>query len=130
MRDLFPKEADALLKRRFAFVNVWRPIVGPVKDSPLAVCDAQTIAPKDWVPTDLIYPDRVGEIYSVAFNDAHRWYFFPDMQPDEALLIKCYDSAKDGRARFAAHTAFDDPTAPADAPPRESIEARTIAFFD
>jgi len=130
VRELFPREADALLKRRFAFVNVWRPIVGPVQESPLAVADAQSIAPHDWVPTDLIYKDRIGETYSVVYSDAHRWFYFPHMQTHEALLIKCYDSSRDGRARFAAHTAFDDPSSPPDAPPRESIEARTVAFFD
>jgi hypothetical protein len=52
------------------------------------------------------------------------------MQPDEALLLKCFDSATDGRARFAPHTAFEDPTAPSDALPRESIEIRTLVFHE
>ena len=129
VRDLLPDEADRLLKRRFAVINVWRPIVGPVLDTPLALCDARTIDPGDFVATDLKYPNRTGEIYSVTFNPRQRWYYFPRMQRDEAVLIKCYDSAKDGRARFTAHGAFDDPTTPLDAPPRESIEARTLAFF-
>jgi len=130
VRDLLPAaEAERRLARRFAIVNVWRPIRGPVLDTPLAVCDARSIAPEDFLPTDLVYRDRVGETYGVAASPQHRWWYFPRMQPDEALLLKCYDSATDGRARFTAHTAFDDPTAPADAPARESIEARTIAFF-
>jgi hypothetical protein len=129
VRDLLPDEADTLLKRRFALVNVWRPIVGPLLDTPLALADARSIAPEDFVATDLKYPDRTGEIYSVTFNPRHRWYYFPRMEPGEAVLIKCYDSATDGRARFTAHGAFVDPTTPAGAPPRESIEARTIAFF-
>jgi len=65
----------------------------------------------------------------VSFSPEHRWYYFPDMARDEAMVFKVYDSADDGRARFTAHTAFDDPTAPRDAPPRESIESRTFAFF-
>lgn len=129
VRDLVPDEAGELLKRRFALVNVWRPIVGPLLDTPLALCDARTIAPQDFVATDLKYPNRTGEIYSVTFSPEHRWYYFPRMQRDEAVLIKCYDSATDGRARFTAHGAFDDPTTPANAPPRESIEARTLVFF-
>ena len=129
VRDLLPKEADTLLQGRFAVINVWRPIVGPLLDSPLALCDARSIEPRDFVATDLRYPDRTGEIYSVTFNPRHRWYYFPRMQRDEAVLIKCYDSARDGRARFTAHGAFDDPDMPADAPPRESIEARTLAFL-
>jgi hypothetical protein len=110
-------------------INVWRPIRGPVQESPLAVCDARSIAPKDFIPTDLVYRDRKGEIYSVAFNPSHRWFYFPQMQTNEALLLKCYDSVDDGRARFTTHSAFTDPTSPPDAPARESIEARTLAFF-
>ncbi len=129
VRDLLGDEADRLLGYRFAVVNVWRPIRGPVRDAPMAVCDAQTMQLDDFVATDLVYPDRTGEIYSVQHRPGHRWLYFPDMQTDEALLLKCYDSAEDGRARFTAHTAFDDPTTPPDAPPRESIEARTLVFF-
>jgi hypothetical protein len=129
VRDLMGDEAEALLKNRFVFINVWRPIRGPVEEAPLAVCDAQSMRLADFVPTDLRYRDRTGEVYSVAFNPEHRWFYFPWMQRDEALLLKCYDSSADGRARWTAHTAFDDPTSPADPAPRESIEARTIAFF-
>jgi hypothetical protein len=109
-------------------VNLWRPIRGPLRDAPLAMADARTVAADDLVGSDLIYRDRVGETYSVRYNPAHRWYYVPEMQPDEALLLKCYDSATDGRARFAPHTAFDDPTAPADVLPRESIEMRALVF--
>jgi len=129
VRDLLPAEAEALLRRRYVFINVWKPIKGPVEEMPLAVCDARTVAAQDWVATELRYPDRTGEVYSVAFNPAHRWYYFPRMERDEALLIKCYDSVEDGRARFSAHSAFDDPTTRPGAPSRESIEIRTIAFY-
>jgi len=129
VRDLLPAEADGLLKHRFAEINVWRPIRGPVEESPLAVCDASSMTLQDFVATDLKYRDRTGEVYSVAFNPDHRWFYFPRMERDEALLLKCYDSAEDGRARFTAHTGIDDPTSAADAAPRESIEARTLVFF-
>ncbi|HEY2523948.1 MAG TPA: CmcJ/NvfI family oxidoreductase [Candidatus Binataceae bacterium] len=129
VRDLLGAEAEALLKNRFVFINVWRPIRGPVEEAPLAVCDAQSMRLADFVATDLKYRDRTGEVYSVAFNPEHRWFYFPRMLREEALLLKCYDSAADGRARWTAHTAFDDPTSPPNAAPRESIEARTIAFF-
>jgi hypothetical protein len=130
VRDLLPDEADELLKNRFAVINVWRPISAPVEESPLALCDARSMAPADFIATDLIYRDRRGETYGVAHSDGQRWFYYPRMRPDEALFIKCYDSARDGRARFTAHGAFEDPTSPANARPRESIEARTIAFFD
>jgi hypothetical protein len=128
VRDLIPDEADTLLKNRFAVINVWRPIRGPVQESPLAVCDARSIAPADFVKHQLKYRDRTGEVYSVAFNPDHRWLYFPKMQANEAMLIKCYDSDL-RRARFTAHSAFDDHTAPPDAPARESVEVRTLAFF-
>jgi hypothetical protein len=130
VRDLMGDAADELLGRRFAIVNLWRPIRGPLRDAPLAVCHAGTVAAEDLVAQDLIYRDRTGEIYGLTYNPAHRWFYVPAMQRDEVLLLKCYDSARDGRARFMPHTSFQDPTAPADMLPRESIELRTLAFFD
>jgi hypothetical protein len=121
--------APARLARRFAEYNVWRPISGPVRMMPLALVDAASIAPGDLVAADLVYQDRTGEIYHGLYNPDHRWFYFPDMRRDEAAFIKCYDSLTDGRARFSLHSAFDDATTPADAPPRESIEVRCFAFF-
>lgn len=128
VRDLLPDEAEELLRGRVQVINLWRPIRGPLRDAPLAVCDARSVTPGDLVPSDLVYRQRVGETHAVTYNPAHRWFYVPEMQPDEALLLKCFDSATDGRARFTPHTAFDDPTAPADILPRESIELRTLAF--
>jgi hypothetical protein len=128
VRDLLPDEAEQLLRGRVQIINVWRPIRGPLKDSPLAVCDALSVKPEHLVPSDLVYQHRVGETYSVAFDPRHRWFYAPEMEADEALLLKCYDSSTDGRARFAPHTAFTDPTTPPDAPPRESIELRALVF--
>ena len=129
VRDLLPNEADELLKRRFAVVQVWRPILNPVQREPLAIADARSIGTKELIPSSRVYPDRVGEVYHCTFNPEHRWYYFPNMQRNEAVVFKTFDSSKDGRARWTAHTAFDDPTSPPDAPPRESIEMRTLAFF-
>jgi hypothetical protein len=128
VRDLLPDEAETLLRGRVQVINVWRPIRGPVKDAPLAVCDARSVAPRDLVPSDLVYAHRTGETYSVTYNPAHRWFYLSDMGTEEALLIKCFDSETKGNARFAPHTAFNDPTSPADAPPRESIEIRALVF--
>jgi hypothetical protein len=128
VREHLPEEADELLKGRVQVINLWRPIRGPVRDAPLAMCDGQTVAPGDLVASDLIYPSRKGETYSVKYNPNHRWFYVPEMTADEALLLKCYDSATDGRTRFGPHTAFVDPTTPADAPLRESIELRTLVF--
>jgi hypothetical protein len=128
VREHLGAEADELLKGRVQVINLWRPIRGPLRDSPLAMCDATTVAPDDLVASDLIYPNRSGETYSVTYNPSHRWFYVPDMTTEEALLLKCYDSATDGRTRFGPHTAFVDPTTPADAAPRESIELRTLVF--
>jgi hypothetical protein len=128
VRDLLPDEAEELLKHRFAVINVWRPIRGPVQEAPLAVCDAQSIKPDDYVTMDLIYHDRVGEVYVMNFNPNHRWYYLPQQQKNEVTFIKGYDSDP-AKARFTAHSAFDDPTTPPNAQARESIEVRTIVFF-
>jgi len=130
VRDLLPAdEAEALLQHRFAVIQVWRPIRNPVQTAPLAISDARSMASKDLIPTERQYPDRVGEIYHITYNPDHRWYYFPNMQRNEALVFKCYDSAKDGRARFTAHAAFDASISLPDAPARESIEMRILAFF-
>jgi len=129
LREVLPDEADGLLARRFAIVQVWRPIRHPVETHPLAICDARTVSADDFVVSERRYPNRIGQTYSVTYNPAHRWYWLPRMRRDEALVFKVYDSLKDGTARWTAHTAFDDPSSPPHARPRESIEIRTMAFF-
>ena len=126
--ELRELDADQLLRRRFAIINLWRPINRPAYKSPLALSDARTVAPGDLIATDLVYRDRVGETYSVQHNPAQQWYYFPNLSPAEAILLKGYDS--DERVtRFTAHAAFDDPLSPADAPERESIEIRALAIY-
>jgi len=129
VRDILPDESEALIARRFAIVQVWRAINQPIERNPLAIVDARSIAPGDFIAAERRFPDRVGEIYQFEYNPAHRWTYFPRMRRDEALVFKVYDSAKDGRARWGAHTSFDDPATPPDAGPRESIEIRAFAFF-
>jgi hypothetical protein len=129
VRDLVPDEAEDLLKRRFAIIQVWRPIRHPVETFPLAIADARSLSPDNLVISERRYPDRVGQTYAITYNRAHEWYWFPRMRREEAIVFKVYESMKDGRARWTAHTAFEDPTTPANARPRESIEIRTLAFF-
>ena len=131
IRDLLPAdEAEAALKKRYVYVNVWRSIKGTVEEIPLGICDAQSLVEDDMILMDLKYKDRVGEIHRTRYSPDHRWVYFPQMQPDELILLKCYDTELDGRARWTAHTAFEDPTSPANAARRQSIETRTIAFYD
>jgi hypothetical protein len=130
VRDHLPaEEAEQRLKHRFAEINVWRPIRGPIESTPLALCDARSINPRDFVPSDLVYRDKVGETYRFLHNPNHRWFYFPRLEKNEVILLKCYDSKEDGRARFTAHSAFEDPTSAADAAPRESIEVRALVFW-
>jgi hypothetical protein len=130
VRDLFPKEADLILQKRVAFFNVWKPLTQRVEELPLAMCDAASDADEDMLIMELKYRERTGEIYVMRYSPKHRWYYFPKMEPTQALLLKTYDSETDGRARFMGHSAFEDPTTPPDALKRESIEVRTMAFFD
>jgi hypothetical protein len=129
VRDLMGDEAEELLRHRFAIVQCWRPIRLPVESWPLAICDSQTLDPKSMVVTERRYQDRVGQTAAIAFDPKHRWYWFPHMRRDEALVFKVFDSMTDGRACWTAHTAFDDPTSPPHPRFRESIEIRTLAFF-
>ena len=131
VRDLLPPdEAETMLKKRYVYINVWRSIHGTVEEAPLGICEWQSLDDDDMVLMDLVYSDRVGEIHRTRYNPNHRWLYFPKMTPEEVILLKCYDTETDGRARWTAHSAFDDPTSPPDAAPRQSIETRTIAFYD
>jgi hypothetical protein len=132
MQDFFaddPDEAEKLMQRRFAIVNVWRSIAGPVVNHPLTLCDATTAGVDDLVSVERRAEERIGELQVALYNPKQRWYVFPEMQMDEALLFKTFDTETDGRARFTVHTSFEDPGAPADAPPRESIETRCLLFY-
>ena len=129
VRDIVPADAEQLLQGRVAFYNVWKPLYRRVEELPLAMCDATTHDPEDMLRMDLKYRERTGEIYVMRWSPGHRWVYFPQMEAQHALLLKTFDSMTDGRARFMGHTAFEDPSSLADAPKRESIEVRTMAFF-
>jgi len=129
LREILPDEADRLLERRFAIIQVWRATGRPIERDPLAIIDSRSLAPEDFIAAERRFPHRVGEIYQFQYNPAHRWLWFPRMRRDEALVFKVYDSAKDGRARWGAHSSFEHPATPPGAPPRESIELRALAFF-
>jgi hypothetical protein len=127
--QLLPDKAEELLRRRVAFYNLWKPLKRTVEEKPLAMCDATSSADRDFITMRLRYRDRDGEIFVLRHSAQHRWWYFPRMTQDHAILLKTYDSLTDGRARFIGHSAFDDPDTPPDAPMRESIEIRTAAFF-
>ena len=132
VRDLLPAdEAEARLAKRYGSINVWGPIRGPVENAPLMICGWDDIADEDLIVSERHYPDgRIGVIYHVAYNPAQSWVYFPHMERDEVVLLKCYDSLEDGTARWTAHGSFQMPNAGADTPPRESIEIRSMLFWD
>jgi len=129
VREIMGDEAERLLRRRFAIVQVWRAIRKPIQANPLAILDARSLVPEDLLVAERRYPHRVGQTYRLKHNPNHRWFYFPEMRRDEALVFKVYDSETDGRARFTPHTSFVDPATPPGSSPRQSIEARTMAFF-
>ncbi len=132
LRDVVgDQEAERLLNSdaRVMQVNVWRPIKGPVQRAPLALADASSVPASDLVATDQVFPDRVGEIYHLAHSQDHRWYFAPEMTKEEIFLIKGWDT-DDRHAKYTPHGAFDDPNTKPDAPPRESIEIRTMVIIE
>jgi cephamycin C biosynthesis protein len=134
--------------RRFQIINVWRPLIEPVRNFPLAVCDYQSVnLSADLVVTRLNFPawlkDR--ENYSVRYNPGHRWYYWESLVPDEVILFKCYDSAScdlafvsEGAERrelldvagICPHTAFFDEKGPATGHLRISLEMRALLFYD
>jgi len=122
-------EAERRLRKRWAIIQVWRPIRGKVLIDPLGICDGRTIPQKGFIRVERRYKYRTGEVYHIAHHPAHQWFYFPQMTRDEALVFKVFDSDASKLSRFTAHSAFDDPATPPGAPPRESIETRTFAFF-
>ena len=143
-----PEMAQRALGRggRFAIINVWRNIADePVATHPLALCDAHTVEPEDLVVFEIHYQDRIGENYFAKHSTRHRWFYYPQVTRDEALLIKQWDSdgqiarskGADGDASdmqapctFSFHSAFEDPATPPDAPDRWSIEVRCMVVYD
>ncbi|MGZ8154383.1 MAG: CmcJ/NvfI family oxidoreductase [Burkholderiales bacterium] len=123
-------EAERRFTKRWAIIQVWRPIRGTVLIDPLGICDGRSIPQKGFIRVERRYKYRTGEVYHIAHDPGHAWFYFPRMTRDEALVFKVFDSDATKPSRFTAHSAFDDPNMPADAPPRESIETRTFAFFD
>lgn len=133
-RDMLPpEEAERRLAGRHMLINIWRPLK-PVERSPLALCDASTVARGDLFQSEV--RGGLGDAgrrslwgFNLAHNPAHRWTYLPHMQPDEAYVFRLYDSDPDA-VQWTGHTAIELPDTPDDAAPRESLEIRTIAFLD
>lgn len=128
---------------------MWRPTFSPLEDHPLAVCDARTVDKSDLVPADLIYPHHMGEKFDVLWNERHKWYYLSNMNAEEGILLKNFDSVMDGRARrmflkalfvtemhlltlisVCPHVSFRHVDTPKSALPRQSIEVRAMVFHE
>jgi hypothetical protein len=127
LHEEFGVHAEAEVSR-YLQVNLWRPIRGPVRDAPLAICDGASVAADALRTVELRYPDRKGEICYLVHERGQRWCFASDMAIGEAWLFKNFDSARVLAGGTAPHSAFIDPRYPF-APPRESIEVRALAVF-
>jgi hypothetical protein len=131
VKDLLPEdEAEERLSKRFGSMNIWRPIMGPVETAPLAVCGWDTLRESDLIPAERRYNDRIGGVLHLSYSPDQHWYYFPKMEREEVVLLKCFDSLDDGTAKWTCHGSFIDPNSPPDASPRESIEIRTLYFYD
>ena len=129
LQENLGEDAAELRQGRFQIVNVWRPLVDPVEDYPLALVDARSIDPEDLIDTERRAPNHVGEIQLAVHSPGQRWFYYPEMRPPEVLLFKTFDSRDGGIHPCSIHSAIHLPQAPADARPRESVETRAFVFY-
>lgn len=146
-RALAHAGAEMQRYRRFQIINVWRPLLAPVRNYALALCDFESLDPAaELVPTRLDFPawlkDR--ENYSLKYGPSHRWYFWSGLAPDETVIFKCHDSASRALAQASGdggredllsvsglcpHTAFFDENGPREGCLRTSVELRALLFY-
>jgi hypothetical protein len=119
---------------RLVVIQSWHVLTPPPQDYPLVLCDTTSVDKGDLFFIDYIPPtgrlDIRTESYAVAYNPAHRWYYFSEMTPDEVILFKGFDSLAGACAGAPPHTSFRNADAPTAVLPRSSIEARFLCFFE
>jgi hypothetical protein len=119
---------------RSAQYNVWRALSGTPQDVPLGLCAYPSVAPEDLLPCDAIFDPLDGSPewgfanYLLEANPAHRWYYYSNMTPTEAIVFKTSESDP-ARAQCMPHGAFDNPLAGPDAPARVSLEMRGTCYW-
>ena len=129
LRENLGADAEKLAHGRFQIVNVWRPLVDPVEDYPLALCDARSLDPSDLIDSERRAPNHTGEIQLAVYASDQRWYYYSAMRPPEVLVFKTFDSIDGGVHPCSIHSAIHLPGAPVDAKPRESVETRAFVFY-
>ena len=126
-KQILENKFSQFRKYRVIQLNVWRPLCSKVLSSPLAIADASSIRQKDLIATDQIFPDRIGEIYHLAYEKKQKWYWVSEMRNYEALIFKGWDSDTSNNVlKFTPHTSFNIPDQKINEHPRQSIEARAF----
>ncbi|KAK1621897.1 hypothetical protein BDP81DRAFT_271069, partial [Colletotrichum phormii] len=124
----FKDKAAVYASRHYQIVNVWKPLCGPLRDYPMAYCDAKTMDPSmDLLTVDEVFPTVANEVYQVLYNPKHEWYYMPDQGSDEVAIFAGYDSER-GQAVAVPHCSFDLGDA-SSGEQRESIEVRASVFY-
>jgi len=130
MKLVLGEACARLAKSRFAIINLWRPIDAPIRELPLALCNARTISTDDLVDASVHYRERSGDIYLGTYSPRHQWFYYSAMDRAELLMFKQYDSDVSSVSRFTLHAAFLHPDAAVGSRARHSIEARCLVVFD
>ncbi|KAI1144799.1 putative CmcJ-like methyltransferase [Nemania diffusa] len=90
----FPRQERFFEGKEFDMINVWRPLIGPNDDWPLAVCDYTTIdVENDIISADRLHHNRVCENQLLFANEKHRWYYVKNQQPHNLLVFRNTDSS-------------------------------------
>ena len=130
MQENLGDDAEKLKQGRFQIINLWRPLVDPVRSWPLAFCDARSVDQDDMVDAERRASNHTGEISLATHNSRHKWFYYSNMNPKEVLVFKTFDSQNGGRVPYAIHTAIDISEKFPNAVPRESIETRAFVFYE
>lgn len=124
LKGSFPGQEAHFLDKEYDMINVWKPLVGPNNDWPLALCDYSTIQPADIVQADVLHVDRITENQLLHPNAQHRWYYVENQQHNDLIVFRNVDSM--GKRAVGFHAAVPNPSS--EGPPRTSVEVRFVAF--
>ena len=125
--------------------SIWKPLRGPLRDWPLALCDLQSLKPEHLVQLDEVHSHHSLESQQILYSSAQNWFYLSNQRESELLIFKAADSVMAGEGKFlfnlakwqrkmitlclVPHAAFADPRCPADEIPRESIEFRVLVVY-
>ncbi|KAJ1324109.1 cephamycin C biosynthesis protein [Microdochium nivale] len=129
VKQYFKEKAEEYGARHYQIVNAWKPLSGPLRDYPMAYCDARTMDPAtDLLVVDEVFPTVANEVYQVLHSPRHRWYYVPDQEADEVAIFAGYDSRR-GQDVAVPHCSFDLGDGSKGEQPRQSIEVRAFVFY-